>query len=34
METFNIVIENHLQVAGEHVHVGHGEVHLVGVGVV
>ena len=34
METVNSVIENHLQGAGGHVHLGHGEVHHVGVGLV
>ena len=34
LETGNIVIENHLQGAGGHVHFEHGEVHHVVVGVV
>ena len=34
METVNNEIENHLQGAGGHLHLGHSEVHHVGVGVV
>ena len=34
METVNNIIENHLQGEGGHIHIGHGKVHHVGVGVV
>ena len=34
METINNVIENHLQGAGGHVHLGYGAVHHVNVGLV
>ena len=34
METVNTVLEKDLQGAGGHVHLGHGEVHCLGVGVV
>ena len=33
LEAMNTVMENQLQVTGKHVHLGHGEVHHVGVGV-